>query len=131
MRRNDLGEDLGDSLVLLTNPKYGTGQYVGFQPVVKWPDPVEGVRDKNGFDISNGNSISRIQLPKGTRIIRYGPTTGSYTAPEGSSFSLLGLPYVRETCEYHVFEVKADSISVFCIVHMGRVAAAFDIKQAK
>lgn len=126
MRRNDQGQDLGDSPVLLTNTSYGTGKYNGFQPEVAWPKPIEGKRDERGFDISNGNTITHIQLPKGTHIIRYGPTSGSYTAPEGSLYSQLGLPYVRETCEYHVLEVIADSITVFCIVDKGKVASIFD-----
>ncbi|MBR1497799.1 MAG: TNT domain-containing protein [Oscillospiraceae bacterium] len=130
-RRNDAGEALGSMPVRLKSPDYGTGEYrSGIFPEVKWEEYRQEYADSDGFDLrnmeENGNYCMEVELPKGTVLIRYGSEMGRFTAPKHTPYDALGLPYVRETVEYHEYEVVADSIKVFCRVKRGRVAPMFD-----
>lgn len=86
--------------------------------------------DEHGFDKrnieENGYYYIEISLPRDTIIIRYGSEDGSYTAPEGSEYEELGLPYIKEEVQFHKYKVKVDSITVYCKVDKGKVAPIFD-----
>ena len=110
-RRNYLGEDLGENRVELQDPAFGTGEWDDAgNPVVKWEEYRSDDSDNDGFLKKNRETVI---LPEGTRIIRYGPITGSYSAPYGVDFDLLGLPYQKETCEYHEYIVQEQTEVVF------------------
>ena len=82
--------------------------------------------DRDGFDIRE--DICEVILPVGTRLVRYGYETGSYTAPVGTAYEELSLPYKRESMPYHEYVVK-DSCSVqLCLVKKGIVAPGFNNK---
>lgn len=51
-------------------------------------------------------------LLKGTIIARYGTPFGSFATDFGVPYHMLGLPYIKETVEYHVYRVLKD-IQVF------------------
>jgi len=84
--------------------------------------------DEFGFDRSNkepnGDYSMEVILPKGSVIIRYGSPFGRYTAPKGTKFEELALPFTEESCEYNEYRVL-DDISVQCKVIRGRVAPNF------
>lgn len=90
----------------------------------------DNVADENGFDKNhiepNGKHIMEVTLPRDTMLIRYGYESGSYTAPEGTEYQELSLPYAKETIEFHKYRVIADGIKVVCEVTRGRVAPAFE-----
>ena len=58
-------------------------------------------------------------------LCRYGEETGSFTAEKGTPYELLGLPYNKESVEYHEYEVVGDNLRVRCVVIKGMVAPAF------
>lgn len=131
IRKNDAGEVLGNRPVELAKPEYGTGAYgSGLYPVVRWEEYRKEWADKDGFDVrnieENGEYIMEVELPKGTHLIRYGSEKGVFTAPKNTPYDCLGLPYKRETIEFHEYEVIADSIKVFCRAIRGKVAPMFD-----
>lgn len=132
IRKNDAGILLGDARVELKSPEYGTGKYNGVFPDVRWNDYRKDCADEDGFDIrhveENGTYCMEVELPRGTQLIRYGSSRGRFTAPKGTPFETLGLPYVRETVEFHEYKVEADSINVICVVKRGVVAPMFDSK---
>ena len=129
-RRNDAGEPLGTEPVRLTRAEYGTGDWIGYYPVVRWEAYRQDFADGDGFDQrhreENGDYLMEVSLPKGTLLLRYGSERGHFTAPLHTPYETLGLPYVRETVEYHEYRVVADGLKVFCIVKRGRVAPMFD-----
>jgi hypothetical protein len=94
-----------------------------------WTEPSDLV-DNAGFDKThtepNGYYIQDVELPKGTRLCRYGGANGRSTTLLGTPYEKLGLPFRKETMEYHEYVVSADGISVRCIVTRGRVAPMFD-----
>lgn len=131
LRKNDEGKLLGNAKVLLKNSDYGTGDYFDeITPKVKWKEYRQKCSDENGFDVNNvednGKHIMEVCLPKGTHIIRYGSEMGRFTAPKGTPYDQLGLPYVKESVEFHEYIVIADSIKVLCKVNRGKVAPIFD-----
>ena len=130
IRKNDEGKILGNAKVLLQKQEYGTGEYHGFTPIVKWEEYRQNCSDKDGFDTNNvetnGEYLIEVCLPKGTHLIRFGSETGRFTAPEGTPYDQLGLPYVRESVEFHEYTVIADSVKVLCKVKQGKVAPIFD-----
>lgn len=130
IRRNDAGTPLGDARVRLKSPEYGTGEYHGLFPEVRWKEYRQDCADADGFDTrhveENGEYWMEVELPRGTQLIRYGSSRGRFTAPKGTPFEALGLPYVKETIEFHEYTVVADSIKVFCTVKRGAVAPMFD-----
>lgn len=98
------------------------------QLIVNW-DPESDIIDNNGFDKTNveenGEYYMDIELPKGTILIRYGRATGKMTAPYGTPYELLSLPYKIETVEYHQYRVIADGVKVKCVVRRGKVQKMF------
>ena len=132
IRRNYKGEFLGKKIVELTDTTYGTGEIIyGFYPKINWPEEDEFI-DGEGFDktqnYGDGRYRIRKKLPYGTRLIRYGNERGSFTAPEGTPYEKLSLPYKKETIEYYEYVVVVDSIDVICMVEEGVVAPAFDME---
>lgn len=126
---NYLGEDITESYIELLSPDYG---YVDSDnnPHINWGGETESC-DINGFDksyrpLNDSDSyiIEDYILPKGTIICRYGFPRGFFTTEKGTSYDLLGLPYVRETIEYHEYKVSED-LRVTCIVRKGVIAPKF------
>ncbi len=70
--------------------------------------------------------IKETQRQTGSILIRYGSEIGHYTAPKGTDYDKLALPYKQETIEYNEYQVThSEGINV-CEVYKGRVAPAFD-----
>lgn len=76
--------------------------------------------DSNGFDVTetryNGKYTREIYLPRGFRIIRFGDPNGKFSAPYGTAYDELSLPYTIESMTYHEYVVKRR-----CFVKMYRV----------
>lgn len=128
MKRNYKGEII-NSPKMLNQPEYGTGKCNRYgEPEINWKYLSE-YADDDGFDIrnkeDNGNYKIFVSLPQGTKIIRYGNEEGSYTAPIGTPYENLALPYVKGTIEYNEYKVIADKLTVECKVCKGRVAPGF------
>ena len=114
----------------LKRPEFGTGElWDNGDPKVNWGAWKTKYADNNGFDIrnreANGSHTIMTVLPKGTRLIRYGLETGKFTAPKGTVYDELSLPYQEESCEFNEYVVEADSITVYCNVEKGKVAPMF------
>lgn len=128
--RNDSGETV-TGYPSLRKAEYGKGYYAGDKRKPR-PDYEKWLQhaDPNGFDMTyvdgSGNYITEIALPKGTRLIRYGSDAGRYTAPKGTEYNELSLPWEKSSCEYHEYIVTADNITVICIVKKGVVAPGFE-----
>ena len=125
--RNYKGETIS-GVKELTDPKYGTGDKgPDGSPRVNWKYLERA--DNDGFDIDRKDAKGRyrftITLPAGTRLLRYGNEIGHFTAPAGTPYEQLSLPYKKETVEYHEYEVIADGLTVTCIVEKGIVAKGF------
>ena len=128
-KKNSAGETIYGHRIL-RDLSYGSGEYdESGEAKVDWKKWQVEYADENGFDKrnkeENGQYYIQVLLPQGTTLIRYGPEGGRYTAPVGTSYDELSLPYTEESQEYHEYEVIADSISVFCPVKQGRVAPMF------
>lgn len=113
----------------LQKPEYGTGKQNRFgQPVVNWKY-LSKHADEDGFDIrnieSNGKYMIKFILPYGSIIIRYGSEIGHFSAPKGTAYEELSLPYIPESLEYNEYKVVADNVRIICIVDKGRVAPGF------
>ena len=126
---NLFGEDISDIKIMLSNERYG---YVDEDniPHIDWGNETEKC-DKNGFDKdyrpeegSDEYVIKDYILPKGSMICRYGFMGGLFTTTKGTEYEKLGLPYKKETIEYHEFKVTED-LSVDCYVWKGVVAPKF------
>lgn len=124
MAKNYKGEELFDKPRKLTDVKFGSGRIGAFGPEVNWNlvTQCNNNADEDGFDIRY--EISECVLPAGTKIIRYGNEIGRYTAPIGTTYEMLSLPYVKETIEYHEYNV-VEPTKVKCEVSKGIVASAF------
>lgn len=119
---------------ILRKPEYGTGEIDEYKrPKPDWSWIIDG--DEQGFDInhleSNGYYRMKIVLPQKTRLIRYGTEVGCYTAPKGTPYEQLSLPYIKESVFFHEYEVIAESITVMainkcCEVERGRIAPGFE-----
>ena len=114
----------------LKRPEYGTGEkYKNGNPIVDWSH-LSKYADKNGFDTrhreKNGKYRIRIRLPYGSVVIRYGSEAGQFTAPSGTEYEKLSLPYIKETIEYNEYQVISDNVTIICIVDKGKVAPGFD-----
>lgn len=125
-------------------PEYWKGTYDDAgRPEPDWSLCINA--DKQGFDLGDGKSGTphrvKVELPKHTRLIRYGLDSGFFTAPKGTKYEELSLPYTKESVPYHEYEVVADSITVHtvygdngrrkkilekCMVEKGKVAPGFD-----
>lgn len=127
---NSYGQKISGIRTLIS-PKYGTGEKDDRgEEKADWENNLSPFADKHGFDKrhneKDNNYTAIVQLKLGTIIERYGPESGQYTSPYNSDYNKLGLPYIKETVEYHKYQVIADSITVKCIVTKGIVAPAFN-----
>lgn len=125
--KNYKGEDVSNIKRKLSDPSYGTDEIdSNGEPRVNWKkylmgNPVDGfLREKDG------TYCQEIELPIGTHILRYGTEGGSYTAPVGTPYECLSLPYVKETLEYNEYTVIADGVTVLCQVKKGIVAPSLN-----
>lgn len=126
--RNDKGQTICGNKKLLKQ-EYGTGEfYSSGDPVVNWK-LLSDYADKNGFDKrnveENGEYIISVVLPYGTILIRYGNEIGVFSAPKGTRYEELALPYEKDTLEYNEYRVINKGLRVMCIVKRGRVAPGF------
>ncbi len=131
---NYRGEEVTGKRVLLVDKSFGdldeSGEIIYHRyhyPKVKWPAE-DAHRDSYGFDKHadyGGNHVCRVILPMGTVLCRYGREEGSFTTNKGTPYELLGLPYIKETIEYHEYEVISSDVMVACEVTKGLVAPAF------
>ena len=110
------------------DPSFGHYEPDG-KEVVHWKKPDDLV-DEDGFDKTYndgfGNYKKVITLPYGKVICRYGNWMGRLTTDIDSDYEQLGLPYIKETVEYHVYRVIADGLKVKCSVNKGIVAPMFN-----
>lgn len=114
----------------LKRPEYGTGKVDSLgDPIPDW-SLLSKEADEDGFDKTNreknGKYIIEIELPQGTIIIRYGKESGKFTAPQGTDYEKLAMPYKKETVPYYEYKVIAKNLHVRCVVQKGRVAPGFD-----
>ena len=124
---NYLGEDITEVKRKLSSPSFGEYNVNG-EPLPYWTPENEDV-DGDGFDKHyNGTHgyWDEITLDKGKLLVRYGNERGYMTTDYGTPYELLGLPYVPETVEYHVYEVIADNVVVKCQVKKGIVSPMFN-----
>lgn len=104
-----------DFIPKFRKPEYWSGKMNKFGvPIPDWGRLIDA--DDLGFDKNhkepNGHYFMKVVLPKHTRLIRYGRESGIFTAPKGTKYEELALPYTRESLIYHEYEVIADSITV-------------------
>lgn len=127
---NHLGEDITDKRIELADSEYG---YVDNNniPHINWGSEDE-VCDADGFDKRYRPMEEEIVyviddyvIPQGTYICRYGSPEGRFTTYKGTPYEGLGLPYVKETIEYHEYRVSED-IRVRCYVTKGVTAPKFN-----
>lgn len=126
--KNDKGEIIEGKKQLLKQ-EYGLGKfYSNGEPMVNW-SLLSDFADENGFDKrnseKNGKYKIEMELPYGTIIIRYGNEIGRFTAPKGTKYEDLALPYVKDTVEYNEYRVIAEKIKVTCVVEKGKIAPGF------
>lgn len=126
--KNDKGQII-DGKKKLLKKEYGTEKfYKNGEPKVNW-DLLSKFADNEGFDKRNieinGKYKIEVELPYGTIIIRYGNASGNFSAPKGTKYEDLALPYIKETVEYNEYRVIADKIKVVCLVEKGIVAPGF------
>lgn len=127
--RNYRGEIIS-GIKQLIKPEYGTGDIDKYgQPVVNW-SYLSKYADEEGFDIrnieKNGKYKIKVKLPYGSILIRYGSELGRFTAPKGTEYEKLALPFVKETVEYNEYKVMSTKVMVVCIVQKGKVAPGFN-----
>lgn len=95
--------------------------------------------DTKGFDktkiinpFPNGEDSDwcvTVLLSKGTKLLRYGNEDGQYTAPIGTLYEELSLPYTESSLKYNEYEVIGTcEIHKCCIAQQGYVAPGFDVK---
>lgn len=129
MKVNYLGNSLKNTKIRLLSSEYG---YVDENniPHIRWGSETK-LCDSNGFDkrwMPYNNSkvyvIDDYILPAGTIICRYGFPGGRFTSIKGALYETLGLPYVKETIEYHEYRV-VNNLNVDCYVVKGIVAPKF------
>lgn len=127
--RNCNGEEINEKDRELEDPAFGTGEYDAHGcPIIDWgfylTEP-----EYHGFKMKDGKPccIDYI-LPYGSIILRYGTEYGHYSAPKGTPYESLSLPYKKETLAYNEYQVMADGIKVQCIVKKGEVAASRNSK---
>ncbi len=127
-RYNYLGQYLGEE-----EPRYASDDFKkkidDHTFIPDWREDDGVTVDRFGFDRtnieSNGKYTEEIELPINTMLCRYGGEMGFTTTLLNTPYEKLGLPYVKETQEYHEYEVIANGVTVKCIVTKGRVAPAF------
>lgn len=113
----------------LQKDEFGTGLfYKNGEACINW-NLLSEFADTDGFDtrivLPGETSYKKLIIltPK-TIIIRYGPERGSYTAPKGTAYENLSLPYTKDTVEYHEYMVLQNTV-VECLVEEGIVAPGF------
>ena len=93
----------------------------------KWREYIQ-FGDECGFDTrykdKTGHHTSRMVLPIGKKVIRYGFEGGSFTTDEGEEYEKLSLPYRKETMPYHEYIVTGHC-EVECLVDKGITAPGF------
>ena len=126
-KRNYLGQLISGKKEF-TDPAFGYYDKDGNEHV-NWKPEDEDV-DSDGFDKHNiepnGSYYQRVTLPYGKLLSRYGNKRGRLTTDVDSDYDDLGLPYVKETVEYHVYRVISNTLVVKCEVLKGRVAPMFN-----
>ena len=126
---NYLGQDLTDTKILLIKPEYGFVDEENI-PHINWGkedarcDSAGFDKDFRPVDDAEVYVIKDYIIPKGTILCRYGFAGGFFTTPKGTSYESLGLPYIKETIEYHEYKVSED-VLVNCYVTKGKVAPKF------
>lgn len=128
--KNYKGEEIGDKKRVLSDSAYGTGKFdKNGDPEVDWGKYIV-VDNDQGFDKrhkeANGEYLIEIELKKGVEILRYGTEGGNFTAPKGTPYEKLALPYLKESLEYNEYRVIADGLKVKCQVKQGVVAPSVD-----
>lgn len=96
--------------------------------VINWSGPRADCR---GFDKEhrepNGLHRMLVELPVGTVLLRYGSPGGYFTAPKGTAYEELSLPYEKDSMEYNEYRVINKSLLVeVCQAERGRAAPLFD-----
>ena len=129
-KRNYKGEIIEGQHRELISTKYGTGEIDSEgEPIVNWK-LVSIFADEHGFDkrklIIKSEYKMEIVLPKDTIILRYGSEMGRFTAPDGTEYEKLALPYKKETIEFHRYKVIDENVKVKCTVEKGFVAPGFN-----
>jgi hypothetical protein len=127
---NYKGEDITNRSLQVISDDFG---YIDSDnvPHINWGLETEEC-DCDGFDKrfrpdtqSETYIIPDYVIPKGTILCRYGSSFGRFTTLKGTDYNLLGLPYVKETIEYHEYIVSID-VHVECHVTKGIVAPKFN-----
>ena len=121
MKRNCFGKRIKQTDIVADNSFLDENGQINWSLIVG--------ADKHGFDLNkvmeNGEYvICDYILSKGTRIIRYGSNYGNYSAPYGTPYEKLSLPFLKETRVYHEYIVRR-SCKVKCVVMKGYVAKGF------
>ena len=125
---NYLGEEISPTDIVVQDEKFGSVDNLGIVHI-NWAEESD-IADANGFsklerfEESNSFVIYNYVIPKGTMLCRYCLPTGRFTTLKGTAYEKLGLPYVKETIEYHEYMVSLD-LMVDCFVTKGIVAPAF------
>lgn len=127
--KNDKGKIINGKKKLLKQ-EYGTGRFSSIgEPEINW-SLLSDFADKDGFDTRNIEQNTKykmeIELPYGTIIIRYGNEVGRFSAPKGTRYEDLALPYIKDTVEYNEYKVIAPKINLSCIVEKGVAAPGFE-----
>lgn len=126
MIRNWAGEPITEAFKVRDESYYTIGR--NGRRVINWSGPTA---DRDGFDTDhkeqNGAHRMLVELPAGTELLRYGSPGGSFTAPKGTDYEELSLPYEKDSMEYNEYRVIADGVYVeVCRAERGRAAPLFD-----
>lgn len=94
---------------------------------INWSGPRA---DGEGFDKEhrepNGHHRMLVELPIGTVLQRYGSPGGYFTAPKGTPYEELSLPYEKDSMEYNEYRVINRGVQVeVCRAERGRAAPLF------
>ena len=121
------GKPLNSEIPELIDPSFGYMDEQG-RLIIFWDEESDFV-DAYGFDKTNvednGDYAIDVELPVGTILIRYGRPEGSMTAPFGTPYEMLSLPYKKDTIQYHQYKVVADGVNVKCVVRQGKARGMF------
>lgn len=126
---NRFGEKL-TGVPVLRNKKWCISVDPCGWPIPDWKNNLKN-SDDEGFD-KHFSIETEFELAVGTRILRYSKENGIYSAPLGTKYECLTLPYKIETIMYNEFEVlKPFSVTIQCPmgyhVTKGIVAKGFDV----